>query len=172
MQTYKSPHFSLSSSIRLTPLLILWTFGIILGTGFGGNSTAASVSLMRQALTAPVSIVSLFVCACIPFAFTAAAVLSGRAWLIYFLSGLKGFAFGITASVCFLAFGSAGWLVRSLLLFSQIANAPALWYVWICLCPGNVQLTRRGICSVAAYVFFVALLDYFKIAPFLRDLSS
>ncbi len=176
MQTYKSRfrfgHYSLSSSIRLSLLLILWTFGIILGTVISGRSSAVSVSLMRQALSAPVSIVSLFVCVCFPFAFTAAAVLSGRAWLIYFLSGLKGFSFGFTGAVCLLCFGNAGWLIRCFLLFSQITTIPALWYVWLCFCPRGIRLTRCSICSVFAYISVVVLLDYFKVAPFLSDLSS
>ncbi|MGM9602661.1 MAG: hypothetical protein ACI3W5_13905 [Faecousia sp.] len=172
MQTYKFPQFSYPSSIRLSALLVLWSFGIILGAAAGGVASSESISLMRRALIAPVSIVSLFICVSLPFAFTAAAVLSGRSWLVYILCGLKGFSFAYTGSLCLVCFGDAGWLARALLLFSQIAVVPALWYVWLSLCKGKMHLGRCGFGLLPAYLITVALLDYFKVAPYLAGLSS
>lgn len=172
MQTYKFPQFSLQSSIRLSVLLMLWIFGIILGAAAGGAASSESVSLMRRVLFAPVSIVGLLICAVLPFAFSFAAVLSGRARLIYLLCGLKGFSFAYTGSLCLACFGSAGWLVRAFLLFSQIATVPALWYVWLSLCKGREKLGRTGFGFLSAHVLVAVLLDYFMVAPYLSGLSS
>ena len=171
MQTYKFRQLSSPLGIRLSALLMLWSFGIILGAVAGGVASAESVSLMRRALMAPVSIVSLFICVSLPFAFTVAAVLSGRSWLIYILCGLKGFSFAYTGNLCLVCFGEAGWLARVLLLFSQIAVVPALWFVWLSLCKGKIHLGRCSFGLLSAYLITVALLDYFKVAPYLAGLS-
>ncbi len=172
MQTYKFPHFSFTPGTRVSVFLMLWAFGIILGTFTGNCSSAQSVSLMRHVLTAPVSIVGLLICAALPFAFTAAAVLSGKPWLVYCFTFLKGFAFSYTGSLCLLSFGSSGWLVRVLLLFSQIAIVPALWYVWLSLCKENMPLNRWGISLLSSYLVSIVLLDYFVVAPYLEKLCS
>lgn len=172
MQTYKFPHFSIKSRIRISVLLVLWTFGIILGVAVGGVSSLRSASLMRRALLAPVSIIGLFICSFLPFAFTAACILSDRHWLIYLLCSFKGFSVAYTGRLCLICFGDAGWLARYFLLFSQITTVPALWFVWICLGKGKVQLNRCSLILLLAYLIVAVLLDYFVVAPYLSSLIS
>lgn len=172
MQTNKFPLYANSSSIKLSLLLILWMIGIILGAFAGSSFSASSVSLMKRALFTPVSIVSLFVCAAIPFALTAAAVFCCRFWLIYFLCIVKAFVFAYTGSVCLACFGSGGWLARILLFFTQISTVPALWYVWLSLCPGKRKLNRFNISLLLLHIVSVVALDYYKIVPFVGKLTS
>ena len=156
--------------IKISPLLLLWILGLLFGA-FAGCSCSAAFPWMRRVLSAPVSIVSLFICAFFPFALSAAAFFCGKSWLIYFLSFLKAFAFTYTGSVCLICFGSSGWLVRFFLLFTQIATIPALWYFWLCCCQGRKKVTRYSVSLLSLYIASVALLDYYWIAPFLIELS-
>lgn len=80
------------------------------------------------------------------------------------------FLYGLFRGFCgmctVLAFGSSGWLVRCLLLFSSgFVSALTWWLIFSCF-------SRRGcslklICSLALFVSIVTVLDYFVISPFL-----
>lgn len=159
-------------NIRLYRLLGLWTLGLISGALAGSFRATDYFSLMRRALCAPVSVVSLFICVILPFAVTIVAGFWGKPWFIYVLSATKAFAFTYTGSICLISFGVSGWLVRVLLLFTQIATVPALWYVWLSFCRRKKELTYFSFSLLLLYLALIVLLDYYLIAPYLTEVIT
>lgn len=172
MQTYKFRLLNSATGHRVYLLAFIWTVGIIFGVMASDAFSFDYYSLMDRVLNASVSIVDLLVCAFLPFAFTLAALWLMQPGLLFILCFLKALALGVLWNFCFLCFGGAGWLIRGLLLFSQIASIPACWYLWILYCykkpfPGKLSV---GLLSI--YLLIVTFLDYYLAAPFLRRLSS
>ncbi len=167
MQSNKFPLFRrFQSGIHLSALLVFWTFGIILGTALGAACSAASLSLMRQAITVPASFVPLAVGTTLPFVITAAIVYFGVLKLLYLLGFLKGFAFGQCGMMCLVCYGTAGWLARLLIFFSQLLSISALWLIWLQICRKQERISRRGMYLLFLYLTAVVLADYFLVAPY------
>lgn len=158
-------------SIKMKPLLMLWILGLIIGSLAGLSCGDLSRSELLRTLSARPSFVRLLICSIFPFAFTLAAVLCGRGIFVYFLSLVKGFAVSCTGCICLICFGSSGWLVRSFLLYSQIATMPALWYLWLSCCREKERISLSSLGLLLFYVSAVVFLDCYLIAPLLIKLS-
>lgn len=83
---------------------------------------------------------------------------------------IKGFLFSFVSAGIFRQFGSAGWLFRYLLLFSDCITLPLLYLFWI----RNLSYFKpvRG-CEaifIATFVFLVWSVDYRVISPVLACL--
>ena len=89
----------------------------------------------------------------------------GFACTILFLYGIFQGYCGICVSF---AFGSSGWLVRHLLLFSSSFASVAIW--WLMLSSFNLRFRRRQLFFAALFVSSVTFVDYFVISPFLMEI--
>lgn len=164
-------HHSDSFTLRKWPAFLL-AFSWLLGLGCGGlvfrSADESIVSLMRMAVLKPVSIVGLLSCTLLPFLFTAFAVYVSLPALLLLIGFSKAFLYAYVSCAVLAAFGSAGWLVRGFLMFSDTIGAVLLYSCWM------RSLSRRGIPSVYTVCMYgitasaAALLDGFYIAPLLR----
>lgn len=150
-------------------LSALWSLGLICGimaaTG-AGNLT----SLMHAYCQSRVSIVSLLIVPLLPFLLSAYAVYFSDFRLLFVLSFLKAFSFGFCAWIVTCAFGGAGWLVRGMLLFTDLVTLPVLWLYWI-RCADGSRLNIRNLCTgCLLWYLVVVLFDYACIAPLLRQI--
>lgn len=171
MQSNKRNGFPrLSGTLLLPGILLAWTSAIIFGAAAGRLFAFEHTSWMRQALFSRVSIVGAVMCNVLPILFTAAAAFLGSSWLIYFLSGIKGFGLGFTGAACVCCFGGAGWLVKLLLLFPQPLCAGLLWWMWLRLCRGARGIPGRGFGLLLMLALANAAAFYFGAAPFLSRL--
>lgn len=120
---------------------------------------------MRQAPLCPVSIVWRLVYNALPFLIAAFAVSISSNKLLYVLCWIKIFLFSSFAFSTVAAFGSAAWLVRLLLQFSDLCLLPVLyWFVSRQL--EQSRLARDlGICLALASL--IGAVDQGCIAPFL-----
>lgn len=158
---------------RIThPVFLLFcsgTFGLILGTLFAAFADASVFSLMRQVSFGPVSIVVFSASQLLPFLIAAYAASISRLWLMHTVCFCKLFLFAYSGTIVWIAFDSAGWLVRSLLLFSQILLVPLLcWYCFRQVMHGGSQRNDLLICLGIAVI--TALCDCLFIAPFLAKI--
>ncbi len=170
MQSYKYPVFRrFQSGVRLQLLVVLWTMGIILGTAWAATFSAAFSSWMRPVCCMRVSIVRLAVWNVLPFVITAGISAFGFYPVLYLFGFFKGLAFGATGMMCIAAFGNGGWLIRCLLLFSQLMTISAIWAVWVGICRKK-RFSPWDIGLVAVYFMAVILIDYFLVCPFLGRL--
>ncbi|MBQ8768636.1 MAG: hypothetical protein IJZ15_03160 [Oscillospiraceae bacterium] len=150
--------------------LLLWSvMGLILGTLFAAFADISCFSLMRQAVTAPVSIVVSFASQLLPFLIAAYAVNISGLWLLYTVCSCKLFSFAYTGSLIWVAFGSAGWLVRWLFLFSDIILVPVLcWYCFRRTLGDSSEKKDFRICI--GFAVITALINCLFISPFLAKI--
>lgn len=149
-------------------LAVCWLFGVLLGfcaAIFAGNSLS---SLMRGSTVGSVSIVRMLVLSSLPFLLSALAVYLSQPWLIFALSFLKAFCFSFCAVGIHLAFGSSGWLVQLLLLFTDCFTIPVLYLYCSKLIQYGVNKADTCFLRCLIYACCVGIVDYCWIAPFLR----
>lgn len=129
-----------------------------------------SVSLMRGVMDSAVSIVSLLGVLLLPLLFSALAVYFSKPRWLFGIAFLKAFSFAfVSAGIC-TGFGSAGWLVRSLILFSDGLSLPLLWLYWLRHIPGRRTFQAADVMVIAGCIGSIGLLDQFLIIPLLRGI--
>ncbi len=146
-------------------LAFLWLAGFGAGFLFSRCASDTLLALMRQAPLCPVSIVWRLVYNALPFLIAAFAVSISSDKLLYALCWIKVFLFSSFAFSTVAAFGSAAWLVRLLLQFSDLCLLPVLyWFARRSLGKGR-QARDLSICLALASL--VGVVDQTCIAPFL-----
>lgn len=156
---------------RLHMLLFafLWFAGLLLGLRAAHLPGSAYTSLMLAAFESRVSIVGLAAVLLLPFLFSAFAVFISQPWLLLPIAFGKAVAFGCCVGGISVAFGSAGWLARWLLMFSDCCMLPVLCWFWLrCLSGGKMPAKDLAVCVTAAVV--IGSLDYGIVSPFLAKL--
>lgn len=165
---------SLSEGMTLTlPICrklipVCFAFGMICGIVFAHCSDILA-SLMRQALFCQVSIVGLATVSILPFLLSAFAVLISCPVLLPVIVFSKAFLFGTCAAALDLTFGSAGWLVRMLLMFSDIASLPVLYWLWLRCSSLNPRGLLRDFLFALLVTGCIGGIDIWIIAPFLAS---
>jgi len=171
MADYSAFSFSSFKVSHYVQVLIFWTAGFLAGFCFFTLCKPLSVSLMRSAIFQPVSIVGLCLHIFIPFflvAYSPPSVYLGIIKVCYFIKALS-FGF-IVASISYL-YGSAGWLVSGLYLFSEYCTFPL--FLLCSLWPKDVKsdvFRVRSLIVCICLCFIIILFDYYIISPFLRGL--
>jgi len=140
-----------------------WIIGSAIARHIGGDHAV----LMMQASCIPVTLIGALVSAWLPFVLGTAAVRFVAPELLYGLCFLDSLLFAVGCHSISVAFGSAGWLIRLLLLFTDLFTLPLLlWFSYACL-------TRRRLHgSFACFVLSAAVgcVDYCFVSPFLAML--
>lgn len=151
-----------------TPVLALsWSLGLFAGVFFGIQAGPSVLSLMRAASVSRVSIVGLLICNVLPFLISAFAVSLQRSLLLPVIAFLKAFSFGFCAMAIVRAFGTAGWLVGGLLLFSDCLSLPALCWFWLRQADGRCVQLKKDLITGLLVTAIAGILDCCLIAPFL-----
>lgn len=148
-------------------LAFFWTFSIFAGIILGSKSVPHISSLMLSAASDSMSITGMFLIYILPLIFSIISIRLKVSLLILPLSVIKGFFNGfLSASVC-VAFGSAGWLICLLLLFTNSVSSVFLMWFWFkYLHNPNSHLMRYFIICVTFSICMFAF-DVFVISPFL-----
>lgn len=168
-------HFEEHSSIRWRKickalLALSWHFGLLGGVLVTVNADPSLVTLMHTAVRCRVSIFGVLTVTFLPFLLSAFAVIFSSPWLIIPISFLKAFLFGYCASAVSVAFGSAGWLIQWLLLFSSCCSVPVLYWFWLRHITGTKEVIWSDLMICALIILLIASLDYRVISPFLVNL--
>ena len=151
-------------------LCFCWCLGLLLGTLFAVGADASFLSLMRQAAVSRVSIVNLLTAIVLPFLFSALAVYMGRPRALYVICFCKALCFAFCIVLADRSFGTAGWLIQPLLLFSDLLLAPVLFWFSVRHIGGGSGSLQKDIGFCAAVIAAVAMLDAFWVSPFLAEL--
>ena len=153
-------------------LACFWSGGLVFAITlffYAGDST---VSLMRQAACCQVSIVSLLMANLLPFLISALAVYIHKPWLLYGCAFLRSCLLGFISMGTLMAFGTAGWLVRLLLMFSDIGLAVLLYLYWLRYISGLRRFSAVSSGGFAAAALLVSSIDHCLITPFLVRLIN
>lgn len=148
-------------------LILVWCGGLLLGAlGASGASNSIN-SLMRACVDSRVTIVGLLSVPLLPFLFSAVAVYLSISWLIYPIGFVKAFCFGFCACAVTIAYGSAGWLMMYLLLFTDCLTLPVLCWFWIRHVDGNKgRLWGDGVACMLWFVL-IGSFDFWVVLPLL-----
>ena len=159
---------SLFSSLRscIFLLTLSWISGMIFGISFSYCS-GSLLSLMRGVVHHPVSIVGLGAVLLLPFLLSALAVFLSHPGFLMVLSFIKAFFFGACAAALDQCFIPIGWFVRMLLLFSDIAGIPVLFWLWLRCLSADKSSLPGAFLSVLIILLIIGSIDYLVIAPFL-----
>lgn len=149
-------------------LALCWVFGLFAGAFLFLQAGPSLLPMMRRVILFPVSIAGLFSSLLIPFLFTVFAVYSSLIWLIVPVC----FAEGALLSFCLIgisqAFSSAGWMIRTLVLFRSGVCAVCTLLVWLRIFSGGK--TGGWLCWCVYICAAACILDYSVISPFLASL--
>lgn len=151
-------------------LALSFLSGLFFGIHLFFSADTSFDSLMPGALTSPVSIVDLLIPFALPFLFSAAAVYLCIPGLILPVSFLKSAIYGFLSCGISYSFGSSGWLVLLLFLFSDICFLPLLYLYWIRHISAQrlFSLIETGLFFAGAIL--ISGIDYYVIFPFLQGL--
>lgn len=148
-------------------LALCWTSGLVCGMLVYLSAGSSLTSLMRSTMGGTVSIVSLLYMALLPFLISAFAVSFFRPTLFLICFG-KAFLFAFASLGLFRAFGSAGWLVFRLILFSDCMLLPMLYFLWLRLL--RSPLSHMELACFIALTVLVVSVNYRIISPILASL--
>ena len=166
----KLPLFSRKSCLSV--LASSWFLGHVLGIVFSIAAGDSNVSLMRMALNSHVSISGLLTAILLPFLLSAFAVYLHESWLLIPIAFAKAFIFSYIGLGVMTVYGSAGWLVRLLLMFSDCCSLPVLFWYWIRLLSGQRKATIPATAVPVFLVILIGSFDYCIVSPFLTALIS
>lgn len=152
-------------------LAFTWIFGLVFGLLTVVSAGPSFFALMRSAPECPVSIVGITVSWFLPFLITAIAVFISRLWLLIPVAFLKAFLQMYVSAGVALTFGSGGWLISVLFLFTDYISCTVLIWIWIRLVLEGRMMMLHRVC--AGFVFLVSsYFDYRFVSPFLTNLLS
>ena len=165
--------FSLvSRKVNVIVLAFAVITGYALGSFLATGAAQSTLILMRTAILGRVSIVCLLPVILLPFLFTAFAVYIGRLWLFIPLAFFHTAAFGYLASIILCSFGTSGWLIFILFLFSDCISMPLLCWFWIRNLEGAGRNSFRNFVVLFVLLIGIAFLDHNFVSPFLVTLLS
>lgn len=158
----KVPHVSLAL------LILAWVGGLSAGYRIYRVAKSSFSALMLRVSSGSVSIVGFLLLVIFPFLISSIAVFKSNDLLIYILCFAKALSYSITVFSVFSAFGSAGWLVVCLVMFSSNCTLVSLFVLW-----WNCLVKRFMNCrKMLLYCFSISLsavcLDITVISPFVH----
>lgn len=150
-------------------LAFIWSIGLLFGIAAANRSALFLTPMIRSCAVTAVSFWGLSVVTVLFFLLCAYAVIFCKA-LVYIFIACKGFAFGYCICGVAAAFGSAGWLIRGMLLFANIGAILPLFYFIIhhFFCEKRFCFCCFAVCLTAS--LFAVYLDHFFVSPFLVKL--
>ena len=139
-----------------------------LGVIFAASAGDSYFLLMRKATGCFVSIVGSAVTVLLPFLVSVFVIIHSKPGLVYLICGIYIFSLSSACYAICRFFGSAGWLIQMMLLFSDICLTPVL--IWLSGLRFTGKCSRRCcICSVVLATV-IGMIDYCWISPFLANL--
>lgn len=147
-------------------LIFSWCGGLFFGVSAACCSKDNLVPMIRAASTCPASLSGLLLSVALPFLISAFAITISEPWLLFPISALKAFCFGFCACGVNLAFGSAGWLVRVLFLFSDVCVIPLMFLFWLRYFDGKSLNLHKELAIWIIIAVCIGVADYCLISPF------
>ena len=155
-----------------TVLAISFVSGLAAGTAASASAGDPLMRTVSEALSVPGSLSGILTAALMPFVLSALAVAMGRPVFLYPIAFGKAFLTGFLGFAVLGAYGSAGWLVRGLSMFTECLTLPVLLIYWFRhLSPEHPSVPLSTAAAVFAAVLAGAI-DYCIVSPFLAAVIS
>ena len=150
-------------------LAFSWMLGLSLG--FSAVISGVFASAFRQVANVSPSFLSIISVLLFPVVVSFLAVFAGMRWLIFPLVFLKAIAFAYVGWSVVITFGSAGWLLRLLIMFSDCACIPLFLWFWNRAINSEFDSLLPAFFVTILITLGVGLIDYCVISPFLASLT-
>lgn len=151
-------------------LACCWIAGLLCGAWTGLSADSFLFLWLRGILWATPSMAGLLCVVLLPFLLSTLVVFLFRPGLLLLVCFGKAFLYAFASVSVLLAFGSAGWLFRWLLLFSDCVCAPVLYWFWLRYLPGDRRLCVWDTAWMLSMGLLAGSLNYSVVAPFLARL--
>ncbi len=148
---------------------LAWLLGLLLGAL---ACAYTDIHFLSKTLPVPFvgsSVSALVSSAVLPFLIAAYSAISGWHCFLPLLCLIRGFLFSFCGCWIYRAYGSAGWLFRFMLQFSEICTAPLFCLFCLRCSRARVFQSRELFLYAALAVFFVCI-DFFVISPFWAEI--
>lgn len=151
---------------RILLLSCIWVTGLFAGFYYALHASTFLSSLMRSVAKSRLSIVGLLFTLSLPFFTSAFFLRLSKPMLILAVAFIKAFCFSCCSYSLTVAFGDAGWLVRSLLLFSSSCSTVILLWFWVrnLSCENEAIKADFLLCMIANVL--IGCIDYIVVSPF------
>ena len=150
-------------------LACCWVSGLILGFLIAGEIPAESIPLVDSFQNHPS--IHLLTVALFPVAVSALLLYMGLRQLIPVIAFLKSFSFAYVSGLLMQNYGTAGWLIQLLMMFSDCLSLPVLWWFWFqSLKHTHSSLLNLSLPTVLA-TLAIGILDIRFISPILSSLQ-
>lgn len=159
----------LSRRNSIPVLAFTWVLSILLGIVLSRMNCDVISSLMYNAAFGDMSLYGILSASCLPLIFSFFAVNCFGARFLIPIAGLYGFFQGFFGWGIMDAFGHSGWLVRLLLVFSNVLMMPLLWFFWV------RSLARERVDYFGLFLLtglLVGWIDFSFVSPFLTEILS
>jgi hypothetical protein len=156
--------------LKPTILAFAWVGGLLLGAVVSVSADNLLASTMRAALSGSMSIMGPVAVVLLPLFLSAYAVYFSQPIMLAAVVFLKAFLFAYAGAALLILYPVSGWLLRWLLMFSDMVTMPILWFLWISVSFDNRESLHRRIVICAFCSVLVGCVDLFMIVPFLARL--
>lgn len=151
-------------------LACFWLSGFLCGILVYLYAGRTLVSMMRSTLRVSVSIVGMLCVTTLPFLLSAFAVFLSKPALLLPICFGKAFLLAFVSIGMLQAFGSAGWLLRWILLFSDFVYVPLLYCFWLRHISGVRPLDSWETALMCSLGLLIGSVNFSVISPFLAGL--
>lgn len=152
-------------------LASVFLLGHLLGVLLSGSASELLFPVMRALPGSRATLAGLLAAAALPLVCSACAVYLRQTLLLFPIAFWKAFFFSYVAFGLFRAWGSAGWLLTGLSLFSATAAMPALYWYWLRHIGGSPFRWADAGLTLAVLVV-IGIIDYCLIGPFLAEIIT
>ena len=159
------------SNLPAVLLAFFWLLGIAIGYFCAVVAERHTEIALSSYIADGTSVLRLWIIHLFPFILVAFAYRFSQHYVIYFLNLVKSAIYSFCNFYVIFVFGSAGWLVRVLLLFTDTFSVLLLFYFSLG-CLYNRSIGKSEYIAVFFSVAVLCLIDCFSVSPFLLSLFS
>ena len=163
-------HFSHRERKGVFLYIIVWITSLLVGILLCSASVQSSVDLFRDLFCVSPTVFGRVTICVFPIVIAASCFFPPLFVLSYFALASSGVAYGFCGCMIYLAWGSAAWALRPLLLFSAGSSSALMWWLIITRTTRIRMLNKIRCISVLSCVIF--LIDLFVVSPIVGDLSK
>ena len=157
---------------RIYGFSFLWILSVLFGMLFASNEQGTASSLICCALLQDASLIGFLLTAFLPLLIAVVSIFLQIVSPLYIICFIKGISLGYCMISFLAAFGSAGWLLAVLILFSNISSLILFHYLSLLHLSSSRAISLEDF--LIAFILFlgIGIVDYIAISPYTAFLIS
>ena len=152
---------------RIIALILFWLAGLLIGSQIPTGSSAA---FSYDPMSIP-SFWQILFAATLPLWLSLLAI-NCSVLFLFPVAFAKAISFGFSSVLIVCIYGTAGWLVRLLTMFSGIVSVCTIWILWLSLITDRRQGCLRNFAFAFLVMVAAALLEAYICLPIVQQIIS